>query len=119
MNTTTKSYTLDAKGQKLGRIASQAASILMGKNSVAFARHKSVDVKVEIINASQLSISEKHREDHKYARFSGYQGGLKFETLDALAKRRGYKEIVVHAVRGMIPKNKLRPGVLKRLIVKE
>ena len=114
-----KNYTIDADGKKLGRVASQAASILMGKNSVAFARHIAPDVTVEIINASKLSISEKHRENHKYARFSGYQGGLRFETLDALAKRRGYKEVVVHAVRGMIPKNKLRPGMLKRLKVSE
>lgn len=119
MSTATKTYTIDAKGQKLGRIASQAASILMGKNSVDFVRHKAPDVRVEILNASKLSISEKHRVDIKYAHFSGYQGGLKFETLDALAKRRGYKEVVTHAVRGMIPRNKLRPGMLKRLIVKE
>jgi large subunit ribosomal protein L13 len=119
MNTQTKTYTIDADGQKLGRVASRAASILMGKNSVDFARHKAPDVRVEITNASKLSISEKHRENVRYARFSGYQGGLRFETLDALAKRRGYKEVVAHAVRGMIPKTKLRPGMLKRLIVKE
>jgi large subunit ribosomal protein L13 len=119
MEPKTKIYTIDAKGKKLGRIASQAASILMGKNSVAFARHKAPDVKVEITNVSKLSISEKHRKDMQYAHFSGYQGGLRFETLDALAKRRGYKEVVIHAVRGMIPKNKLRPGMLKRLVVTE
>ena len=119
MEPKTKTYTIDAKGKKLGRIASQAASILMGKNSVAFVRHKAPDVRVEVTNASQLSISEKHRKDIKYAHFSGYQGGLRFEALDALAKRRGYKEVLMHAVRGMIPKNKLRPGMLKRLIIKE
>lgn len=119
MDTATKTYTIDAAGKKLGRVASQAASILMGKNSVTFARHKAPDVKVEILNASQLSISEKRRATHQYAHFSGYQGGLRFENLDALAKRRGYKEVVTHAVRGMIPKNKLRPGMLKRLTVKE
>lgn len=115
----TKTYTIDAKGKKLGRVASQAASILMGKNLVTFARHKTPDVKIEITNASKLSISEKHRIDNKYARFSGYQGGLKFETLDALAKRRGYQEILWHAIRGMIPKNKLRPDMLKRLVITE
>ncbi|MBI3573817.1 uL13 family ribosomal protein [Candidatus Kaiserbacteria bacterium] len=115
----TKNYTIDAKGKKLGRVASEAASILMGKNIVTFVRNKAPDVRVEVVNASKLSISEKHRTGHKYARFSGYQGGLKFETLDALAKRRGYREIVMHAIRGMIPKTKLRPGMLKRLVISE
>lgn len=114
-----KIYHIDAKGKKLGRVATQAASILMGKNSVTFARHKTPDVKVEISNVAQLSISEKHRKDITYAHFSGYQGGLRFENLDALAKRRGYKEVVMHAVRGMIPKNKLRPEMLKRLVITE
>ena len=112
-------HTIDAKGKKLGRVASEAARLLMGKNLVAFARNKSPLVTVKITNAAKLSISEKHRENHKYAHFSGYQGGLRFETLAALAARRGYKEVVRHAVRGMMPANKLRPGRLKRLIVTE
>jgi len=119
MEPKTKTYTIDAKGKKLGRVASQVASILMGKNTVAFVRHKAPDVKVLITNASQLSISEKHRKDIKYAHFSGYQGGLRFEGLDELAKRRGYKEVLIHAIRGMIPRNKLRPEMMKRLTIKE
>lgn len=114
-----KTYEIDAKGKKLGRVATQAASILMGKNTTAFVRHQAPDVKVMIVNASHLSVSEKHREGIKYAHFSGYQGGLRFETLDALAKRRGYKEVIMHAVRGMIPNTKLRPDMLKRLVISE
>jgi large subunit ribosomal protein L13 len=114
-----KTYTIDAQGQKLGRIASKAASILMGKNSVAFTRHKAPDVKVEIVNASKLSISEKRAADKSYAHFSGYPGSLRFETMRDLIARRGYADVVAHAVRGMIPKNKLRPGMLKRLIITE
>ncbi|MDE2079272.1 MAG: uL13 family ribosomal protein [Patescibacteria group bacterium] len=119
MDSQTKTYTIDAKGKKLGRVASQAASILMGKNTVAFVRHKAPDVKVEIVNASKLSISEKRGTDVKYAHFSGYPGSLRFETLDALAKRRGYAEVVKHAVQGMIPRTKLRPGMMKRLVITE
>jgi large subunit ribosomal protein L13 len=119
MNTDVKTYHIDAKGKKLGRVASQAASILMGKNLATFSRHIAPAVKVEIVNASQLSISEKRRATHTYAHFSGYQGGLRFENLESLVKRQGYKAAVVHAVRGMIPKNKLRPGMLKRLLVTE
>ncbi len=114
-----KTYTIDAKGKKLGRIASEAASILMGKNSVTFARHKAPDVRVSVVNASKLSISEKHLTNDKFARFSGYQGGLRFDTLSEVIKKHGYQWAVTHAVRGMIPKNRLRPGMLKRLTIKD
>lgn len=110
-------HTIDAKGKKMGRVASQAAHILMGKHSTAFARHIAPELSVTIINASKLSISEKHLKDNTYARFSGYQGGLKFDTLDQLIKRHGHKEAVKRAVKGMIPATKLRPGMLKRLII--
>lgn len=110
-------HTIDAKGKKMGRVASQAAHILMGKHSTAFARHIAPDLSVKIINASKLSISEKHLQNNTYARFSGYQGGLKFDTLEALIARHGYKEAVKRAVKGMIPATKLRPGMLKRLII--
>ncbi len=119
MNTTPKEYTIDAKGQKLGRVATQAAHILMGKNSVAFAKNKAPEVTITILNASMLSISEKHRKDNTYARFSGYQGGLRFDTLGTIVERFGYKEIVKRAIKGMIPAHKLRPGMMKRLIITE
>lgn len=119
MDTQTKTYTIDAKGKKLGRVATQAASILMGKNTVAFTRHQAPNVRVEVINASKLSVSEKRGTDVKYAHFSGYPGSLRFETLSALAKRRGYSEVVRHAVQGMIPRTKLRPGMMKRLVISE
>ncbi len=112
-------YVIDAKGKKLGRVASEAASILMGKNLVTFVRHKTPVVTVTVTNASKLSITEKKGEEKKYARFSGYQGGLKFESLDAWAKRRGIKEVLRHAVRGMLPNNKLRPLMLMRLKVQD
>ncbi|TAJ15464.1 50S ribosomal protein L13 [Patescibacteria group bacterium] len=116
MSTITE-YTIDAKGRTLGRVASEAASILMGKNIVAFARHKAPEVSVKIVNVAKLSISEKHLKNDKFAHFSGYQGGLKFETLGASIKRLGYQFAVKHAIRGMIPATRLRNGMLKRLII--
>lgn len=110
-------HTIDAKGKKMGRVASEAAHILMGKHSTAFARHIAPELSVKIINASKLSISEKHLQNNTYARFSGYQGGLKFDTLETLISRHGYKEAVKRAVKGMIPATKLRPGMLKRLVI--
>ena len=114
----TTTHTLDAKGKKLGRIASQAASLLMGKNRADFTRHKSPDVRVVIENASKITITAAKKEETVYKRFSGHQGSkLKIETLAHLAERRGYKEGLKMAIRGMIPDNKLRPELLKRLTI--
>jgi large subunit ribosomal protein L13 len=110
-----KNHTIDAKGKKLGRVASEAAKILMGKDSVTFARHKLADVSVTITNASKLSVSDKKMDEKKYLRFSGYPGGLKEEPMKHLTARKGMKEAVRQAVRGMIPSNKLRPLMLKNL----
>ncbi len=112
-----REYTIDAEGQKMGRVASQAAHILMGKNSVFFVKNRAPDVYITIVNASKMTISEKHRQNNTYARFSGYQGGLKFDTLEALIAKHGYKEAVKRAIKGMIPAHKLRPGMLKRLMI--
>lgn len=116
MNTT---HTIDAKGKKIGRVATEVAKILMGKNTVTYARNRTPDVSVKIMNASKLSISEKKRANKKYVRFSGYPGGIKFEALEDLAKRRGYGEALRHAVKGMLPGNKLRPKMMKRLTIEE
>lgn len=114
-----KNYVLDAKGKKLGRIASEAAKILMGKNLATFSRSSAPDVSVTIENASKLSIAEKKLEKKTYKRFSGYPGGLKEEKMGHMIERRGIKQALQHAVRGMIPNNKLRPGMLKRLHISE
>lgn len=114
-----KNYVLDAKGKKLGRIASEAAKLLMGKNLATFSRSSAPDVSVTIENASKLSITEKKLQTEKYKRFSGYPGGLKEEAMGHMIKRRGIKQALMHAVRGMIPNNKLRPEMLKKLKITE
>lgn len=112
-------HTIDAEGKTIGRVATEAAHVLMGKHAVGFSRHLSGDATVTIKNASKLSINEKKRVAKKYKRFSGYVAGLKEEKLDALAKRRGYREIMRLAVYGMLPGNKLRPLRMKRLVIEE
>jgi large subunit ribosomal protein L13 len=112
-------YTIDAKGKKIGRVASEVAKILMGKNKVSYAKNRAPEVAVTITNASKLSISEKKRTAKKYVRFSGYAGGIKFEALENLAERKGYGEALRHAVKGMLPGNKLRPRMMKRLTIEE
>lgn len=112
-------YTIDAKNKKMGRIATEAAVLLMGKNSVDFARNKMPVNVVEVTNVSKLSIDDKKKEIATYKRYSGYPGGLKQETLDNLAKRLGMSAVVRKTISGMLPKNKLRARMLKNLIVTE
>lgn len=114
-----KTYTIDAKGKRLGRVASQAATYLMGKNKADFVRHKAPSVRVVIENAGKLVLTEKKKSHTTYARYSGHQGGLKIENLGHLAKRRGYHEGLKRAIRGMLPNNKLRPDMLKRLTISD
>lgn len=110
-------HTIDAAGKRLGRVASQAAHLLMGKHTSAFEKHHDKGVAVVITNAAKLSITEKRASGTLYSRFSGYPGGLKQETMKRLMARKGVGEILKHAVRGMLPNNKLRPGRLKRLTI--
>lgn len=112
-----KIFYIDAKGKRLGRVASEAAVYLMGKNRADFVRHKSPNVKVEIVNAAQLVLTSAKKEVTVYKKYSGYQGGLKIENLAMLAERLGYKEGLKRAIKGMIPNNKLRPELLKRLTI--
>ncbi len=114
--------TINASGQKLGRIATQAAMILRGKNDPSFAPNKLSENTVIIENASLVDLSDAKLDDFEYKRFSGFPGGLSRETRRHVISRkgddRGYDHIFRHAIRGMLPNNKLRDRMLKKLIVK-
>lgn len=112
-------YTIDATNKKLGRVASEAAALLNGKNAVTFTRNAITEVKVEIVNASKADISEQKKAQTKYPRYSGYPGGLKTPTMATVIAQKGYEEIFTIAVRGMVPSNKLRSEIMKNLTVKE
>lgn len=112
-------YTLDAENKKIGRIASQAAVYLMGKNLADFKRNEVADVKVEIKNASKLSVQQTKFETKTYSRYSGYPGGLRQPTMEQVVAKKGYGEVLKEAVSGMLPKNKLRSRMLKNLIITE
>jgi large subunit ribosomal protein L13 len=113
--TVTKEYNLDAKGKKLGRLASEVATILMGKKSLDFAKHQVANVKVIVSNASKLDISKKKMEEKSREVYSGFHSGLKIYSPKDIASKHGMKEVLRLAVRGMIPPNKLRDRVLKNL----
>lgn len=112
-------YKIDAEGKKLGRLASEVATLLMGKNSPDFAKHKVADVKVIISNSSLMNIEDKKLGVKRYKSFSGYPSGLKIKTGKAVALKHGYGELIKHAVKGMLPGNKLRDKLLKNIEVTE
>jgi large subunit ribosomal protein L13 len=114
----TNIYTIDATGKRLGILATEAATVLMGKNNPSFAKHVIADVKVEITNASKLDIIDK-KKGEIYQSYSGYPGGRKTETLIHLAKRRGYEEVLRRTIGGMLPNNKHKKQLLAKLIISE
>ncbi|MEK7514614.1 MAG: uL13 family ribosomal protein [Patescibacteria group bacterium] len=114
-----KEYTLDAKGKKLGRVASEAAKILLGKDKSDFMKNTVALVKVKVVNASGLLITEKKKCEKTYARYSGYPGGLRHESLEDIIEKKGCKAALWEAVYGMLPGNKLRTPRLKNLIISE
>lgn len=115
----TKKYIIDAEGKTLGRLASKAASILIGKESTSFVKNDTAKVKVEIINTSKANINEKKKLEVEYPKYSGYPGGLRFETIAYVIEKKGYGEVFRRAVYGMIPNNKLRVRIMKNLTVTE
>lgn len=106
---------IDAQNKKIGRVATEIAMVLMGKNTPAFQRNTVADVEVEVINASKMEISEVKKGDKIYRTYSGYPGGQRVETLDALIGRKGHEETLKRAVKGMLPDNKLKARMLTHL----
>jgi len=113
---TRKWYVIDATEAPLGRVATVAAQLLIGKGKPMFTHHIDVGDYVIIINADQLVMTGNKVADKMYYRHSGYPGGLTETSLqDQMAK--DSTKPVIHAIRGMLPVNKLRPARLERLKV--
>jgi large subunit ribosomal protein L13 len=109
-------YVVDAKDQILGRLAAKVASILMGKNKVIYSPHQDTGDEVIVINASLVKVTGKKPEQKIYKRYSAYPRGLNEETYQSVMKRKP-DYIIRHAVKGMLPKNKLGAKLLKKLRV--
>ena len=112
-------YNLDARGEKLGRLATKIAVLLMGKNKADFTKNELADVKVNITNVSKLDITKKKMKQKEYQRYSGFPGGRKVEIMEKVISEKGYAEVLRKAVYGMLPGNKLRPLMMKNLIITE
>ena len=111
-----KWFLIDAKGKRLGRLASQVASILRGKNKPIYTPHLDTGDHVVIINAKDMVVTGKKAEQKTYYRHSGYAGGLKSVKFETLFKNNPEKVLTV-AIKGMLPKNKLGRAMLKKLQV--
>lgn len=112
-------HTLDAQGKKIGRVASEAAKILMGKNLVTYARNMVSGEQVKIVNAGKADIDAKKKDDKVYVTFTGFRGGLNSEKLGDLITRKGAREAIERAVYRMLPSNSLRKKIMKNLTITE
>jgi len=109
-------HLIDASGQVLGGVATQAAGLLMGKHKTIFCRHLDVGDNVVIINAAKIRVTGNKLEQKTYYRHSNYPGGLKAVSLEELMEKDPGKA-VEHAVRGMLPHNRLEARMMNRLRV--
>ena len=109
---------VDAKDEILGRLASKVAMILRGKNKASFTPHVDCGDNVIVINASQIKLTGNKMTDKQYVSHSGYPGGQKFITPEALLAKKPIA-VVEKAVKGMLPKNRLGRELFRNLYVYE
>jgi large subunit ribosomal protein L13 len=114
--TTRDWHLLDAKGQVLGRLATQVAVWLMGKHKSTFSRHLDQGDHVVVINAAKVTVTGRKADQKLYHRHSGYPGGMKVTSFADLMAR-DPAQVVTTAVSGMLPDNKLKGQILHHLHV--
>lgn len=107
---------VDATGQTLGRLSTQIADALRGKRKPVYTPHVDTGDFVIVVNAEKISVTGNKRADKKYYRHSGFPGGLKVRTLSEQLERRP-EEVIRHAVKGMLPRNRLARKQLTKLKV--
>ena len=109
-------YVVDAEGKTLGRLATQIADTLRGKNKAVYTPHVDTGDFVVVVNAEKVAVTGNKREQKRYYRHSGYPGGLRSRTLDDMLERRP-EEVVRLAVKGMLPRTRLGRAQLRKLKV--
>ena len=112
-------HIIDATDRSLGRIATEVAALLNAKNSINFVKNRVADVSVKVVNASKLKVTGSKMKESVHKSFSGYPSGLKEMPLSYVVEKKGYSELLTHAVRGMLPKNKLQDIRMKNLVIEE
>ena len=111
-----KWYVIDAEGKTLGRLATEAASILRGKRKPIFTPHVDTGDYVIVINSEKVNVTGNKRKDKIYKHHTGYPGGLREITFEKLQAKKP-EEIIRHAIKGMLPDGKLGRQVYKKLKV--
>ncbi len=111
-----KWYVVDAADQRLGRLATEIAMILRGKNKPTFTPHMDTGDFVIVVNAEKVAVTGKKRTQKLYRRHSGRPGGMKVETFEKLLARVP-ERIVEQAIKGMLPKNSLGRKLFTKLKV--
>jgi len=109
-------HVIDASDKVLGHLATEVARLLMGKHKPMFSRHLDTGDFVVVVNAGKVRVSGNKAQQKLYYRHSGYPGGLKSVSLEEVLKTRP-DWVIEHAVKGMLPKNRLGKSMLKKLKV--
>ncbi|AFZ52640.1 50S ribosomal protein L13 [Cyanobacterium aponinum UTEX 3222] len=111
-----KWYVVDAENQRLGRLATEIANVLRGKNKASYTPHLDTGDYVIVVNAEKVVVTGRKSEQKLYRRHSGRPGGMKVETFAQLQKRIP-ERIIEKAVKGMLPKNSLGRSLFTKLKV--
>jgi len=111
-----KWHIVDAEGQVLGRLAVKIANVLRGRHKPTYTPHVDTGDYVIVVNAEKVVLTGKKEEQNKYMFFSGYVGGESYRSL-AEQRERNPEFIITHAVKGMLPKNRLARQMMKKLRV--
>lgn len=111
-----KWHVIDADGAVLGRLAVQIADILRGKNKPTFTPHLDAGDFVVVINAEKIVVTGKKETDKYFMSYSGWKGGEKYKSV-AEVRAQHPERLITHAVKGMIPKNRLGDRLLTKLKV--
>jgi len=111
-----KWHVVNADGAVLGRLAAQVANILRGKNKPVFTPHLDAGDFVVVINADKVLVTGKKETDKKFMTYSGWKGGEKYTSVQEIRARHPEK-LITHAVRGMVPKNRLGRVLMTKLKV--
>ena len=111
-----KWYVVDAEGKTLGRLASEVANVLRGKNKPTYTPHIDTGDYVIVVNAEKIQVTGKKLDQKKYYHHSEYVGGMKEATLREMMQKKP-EFVITHAVKGMLPKGPLGRQMLKKLHV--
>jgi len=111
-----KWHVIDASGAVLGRLAAQVADVLRGKNKPVFTPHLDTGDFVVVINAEKVVVTGKKETNKRFMTYSGWKGGERYRTVADIRARHPEK-LILHAVKGMIPKNRLGSRLLTKLKV--